>query len=67
MSFTFDSHYLGRKDPRTRNKGVMRARRAQKRKEAEDRNSLTPIQHRAIFRRQSPEVQAIWLAEGKAV
>lgn len=38
-NFTFSGPILGRKDPRTRTKGVMAKRRLQKRQEAEARNA----------------------------
>lgn len=49
-TYTFSGPYPGRKDPRTRTKGIMRNRRAQKRREAEARNAKTPIERTRRFR-----------------
>lgn len=50
INYTFSGPFPGRKDPRTRTKGIMRARRAKKRKEAEARNAATPVELTKRFR-----------------
>lgn len=62
-TYRFSGPFPGWKDVRTRNKGIMAQIRGLKRKEAEDRNKLTPLYKTARFRRQSPEVQIQWLEE----
>ena len=52
--YIFSGPFPGRKDPRTRTKGIMAARKLQKRKEAERRNALTPIENTAWWRKLSP-------------
>ncbi len=62
--YRFSGRYPGRKDPRTRTKGIMRERRAQKRREAENRNAKTPDERRSGFRVSEIETGNPELAEG---
>lgn len=55
--YTFNGPIPGRKDPRTRTKGIMRRRRETKRKEAEARNAQTPIERTRRFRLNPPRVE----------
>lgn len=52
--YIFNGPFPGRKDPRTRTKGIMAARKLQKRKEAERRNALTKVEDTAWWRKLSP-------------
>lgn len=52
--YVFSGPYPGMKDLRTRNKGIMAARKLQKRKEAEQRNARTPIENTAWWRNLTP-------------
>ena len=56
-SYTFSGPFPGRKDPRTRTKGIMRKRRIQKRQEAEARNASTPEERRARSRISESEIR----------
>lgn len=58
-NFTFSGLIIGRKDPRTRTKGVMAARRRQKRAEAEARNANTPTERTAKYRREQLSVSEV--------
>lgn len=55
--FTFCGPQPGVKDVRTRTKGIMRKRKAQKRREAEERNARTPDERRARFRISEDEIR----------
>jgi hypothetical protein len=50
VTYRFSGPQPGSKDLRTLTKGIMRKRRAQKRKEAEARNVATPIERTRRFR-----------------
>lgn len=63
-SYTFNGPYPGRKDPRTRTKGIMRERRAQKRREALARNAKTPIERTRQYRLNPPEEVETSTGEG---
>lgn len=52
--YIFSGPFPGRKDPRTRTKGIMAARKLQKRKEAEQRNAHTEVENTAWWRKLSP-------------
>lgn len=52
--YIFSGPFPGRKDPRTRTKGIMAARKAAKRKEAERRNALTKVENTAWWRKLTP-------------
>jgi hypothetical protein len=64
-SFTFSGPQPGFKDSRTRTKGIMKKRRAQKRGEAEARNAKTPFERTRWFRLHPDEIREdSELAEG---
>lgn len=57
--YTWSGPQPGYKDLGTRTKGIMRKRRDQKRKEAEERNARTPVERTKQYRLNPPESEEL--------
>jgi hypothetical protein len=64
VTYRFSGPQPGSKDIRTRTKGIMKQRKARKRKEAEARNAKTPIERTRRFRLYPDKYRNTELAEG---